>query len=210
MKSKYSTNTMSQYWLMGFVGGIMMIGALVLFLLSLMVGCVNSLSSGGGSSGSVIFALSIATGAAGSYLRYLSRQAQFDPTDTASSANISIAVAPVISEVKNDVGNKKEPINFSGERSLSNDAYKIFLVKKYDISKNDVLDKFIVMDKLFPTIDAALEAAHEIYSSIKDEIPPSDPIGTCPQCQADIARNSERCPKCDALFVGKHAKWKPI
>jgi hypothetical protein len=35
-------------------------------------------------------------------------------------------------------------------------------------------------------------------------------MGICPQCRVEIPKNSERCQFCNALFVGKHAKWKPI
>jgi len=51
---------------------------------------------------------------------------------------------------------------FIGEREISNDAYKIYLVKKYKIEKNLVLDSFILKDKLFKSIDEALSFAHSI------------------------------------------------
>ena len=44
-------------------------------------------------------------------------------------------------------------------RDLGNDGYKIFLVKKYKIEKNDALGKMIVGDRLFDTIDEALAYA---------------------------------------------------
>lgn len=46
-------------------------------------------------------------------------------------------------------------------RDLSADAYKIYLTRKYKIERNDVLDKFIVGDRLFEDIDAALRFADE-------------------------------------------------
>lgn len=48
-----------------------------------------------------------------------------------------------------------------GERDLSNKEYQIFLVKKYDIEKNDVLSIFIADGKSYETIADALSAAHE-------------------------------------------------
>lgn len=48
------------------------------------------------------------------------------------------------------------------DKNLSNDAYKIYLVKKYEIEKNDVLAKFICNDRLFATVDEALEFAHSL------------------------------------------------
>ena len=52
--------------------------------------------------------------------------------------------------------------SFSGETNLSNDAYKIFLTKKYLIEKNEALGQFILQDKLFSTIDEALEYANNL------------------------------------------------
>lgn len=46
---------------------------------------------------------------------------------------------------------------FSGEKFLTNDAFKIFLSKKYNIKKNDLFNKFGVNDTiLFDTLDQAL------------------------------------------------------
>jgi ABC-type multidrug transport system fused ATPase/permease subunit len=47
------------------------------------------------------------------------------------------------------------------EMSLTNDAYKIYLVKKYPLEFNDVLKKYIFKDKLFDTVDDALVAVHQ-------------------------------------------------
>ncbi len=48
---------------------------------------------------------------------------------------------------------------FNGPNELSNDSYKLFLVEKYKISKNDPLNKYVCNDKLFPSVDEALEHA---------------------------------------------------
>jgi hypothetical protein len=47
------------------------------------------------------------------------------------------------------------------EKTLVNDAYKIYLVKKYPLEFNDVLKKYIYKDKLFESVDAALVAVHQ-------------------------------------------------
>lgn len=44
---------------------------------------------------------------------------------------------------------------------LTNDAYKIYLVRKYKIERNDALKKVIVKDRLFETIDDALVFADQ-------------------------------------------------
>ena len=51
---------------------------------------------------------------------------------------------------------------FSGEKSLANDSYKIFLVKKYGIEKNEALGKIICQGKLFDDTEQALQHAAEI------------------------------------------------
>jgi hypothetical protein len=49
-----------------------------------------------------------------------------------------------------------EETSFSGEKNLKNDAYKIFLVKTYDIERIESLDKFSCKGKLFDSVDEAL------------------------------------------------------
>ena len=57
--------------------------------------------------------------------------------------------------------NSIEKIN----KSLDEDAYKIYLVKKYKIDFNAVLNKYIYKEVLYGNIELALSAAHsdEIY-----------------------------------------------
>jgi hypothetical protein len=49
-----------------------------------------------------------------------------------------------------------------GDKTLANDAYKIYLVKKYQLEFNDVLKKYIFDDKLFDSVDDALIAVMEV------------------------------------------------
>jgi len=76
-----------------------------------------------------------------------------------------------------------EVSKFNGDKTLDNDAYKIFLSKKYNIKKNDLFNKFEVNDtKLFDTLDEALLFAfneelnlfnaqdNEVKTSYKDEL----------------------------------------
>lgn len=69
----------------------------------------------------------------------------------------------------NPIPNKSSSVptlTFDGDKSLTNDAYKIYLVKKYGIEKNEALGKFIVSDKLFNSIEEALS-----YVSVIEETP---------------------------------------
>jgi len=52
--------------------------------------------------------------------------------------------------------------SFSGEADLSNDSYILYLTKKFDIQKNDVLNKYVVGEGLYSTLDNALEKCHQL------------------------------------------------
>ena len=61
-------------------------------------------------------------------------------------------------------------IVFSGEKVLTNDGYKIYLVKKHAIEKNDVLGKFVCSEQLFESIDEALAFADSLENSESEVI----------------------------------------
>lgn len=46
------------------------------------------------------------------------------------------------------------------DRNLTNESYRLWLVNTYKISRNDVLDRFIIEDQTFESLDAALGHAH--------------------------------------------------
>lgn len=48
------------------------------------------------------------------------------------------------------------------ERTLDNDAYKVYLVEKHKIKINEVLKKYFVDGKLYDAVDLALARAHEL------------------------------------------------
>jgi hypothetical protein len=56
-------------------------------------------------------------------------------------------------------------LNFDGDKSLENDSYKIYLVKKYGIEKNEALGKIICQGKLFEDTEQALQHAAELDGS---------------------------------------------
>jgi hypothetical protein len=57
------------------------------------------------------------------------------------------------------------PQKFEGERTLANDAYKLWLTARYSIKRNDVLDSYVIGERLFPSVHAALEYAKEQQDS---------------------------------------------
>ena len=57
---------------------------------------------------------------------------------------------------------KSERKTFIGERIITNDKYKLYLVDKYFIKKNEVLNQYICNEKLFTSVDEALEHAASV------------------------------------------------
>ena len=60
------------------------------------------------------------------------------------------------------VNTAQTPRSFSGAKALMNDSYVLYLVEKYSIEKNLVLDQLIVGDKIFSNVDDALAFVHAI------------------------------------------------
>ena len=108
---------------------------------------------------------------------------------------------------------------FDGVNSLEHDAYKIFLTKKYSIARNDALNKIICKDKLFDSIDEALNYAVicEIDNDnfikpkkikIKKE-QPENVDAICPNCSSLVNMSDLDCWKCDVSF-SQQSTFKPI
>ena len=51
---------------------------------------------------------------------------------------------------------------YSGPKDVGHDAYKLYLVNKYGIEKNSVLDQLTCGQRLFPSVAEALLFAHEL------------------------------------------------
>jgi hypothetical protein len=73
-----------------------------------------------------------------------------------SNKNINF-VEPVI--------NESQIASYEAEKDLDSDAYKIFLVAKYKVRKNEVLGKYEFNNQLFDNVDFALEHVHKIEIS---------------------------------------------
>ena len=56
---------------------------------------------------------------------------------------------------------RKNP-KYLGNRILSEDAYKLFLIKEYGIERNEVLNKFTCKNKIFEDLNEVLAYAHKI------------------------------------------------
>jgi hypothetical protein len=77
----------------------------------------------------------------------------------------AVGVAPLVKAPQPEEVNSKdstlpETTPFSGERTLANDAYKLWLAAHYRIERNEIFDSFVVRDHIFPELEAALGYAH--------------------------------------------------
>lgn len=50
---------------------------------------------------------------------------------------------------------------FSGQSDLTSDAYRLWLTKKYDISRNELFDKYIYNENIYDSLDAVIAYVHE-------------------------------------------------
>ena len=88
---------------------------------------------------------------------------------------IGIGIIYVIKNRKVDKTSKSDN-NFVGTKSLDNDSYKIYLTQTYQIEKNQSLEKFICIGKLFESIDdalvyaASIDAANYLKQASKNSI----------------------------------------
>ncbi len=58
--------------------------------------------------------------------------------------------------VKYDNDRVPNEIKFEGDKVLTNDAYKLYLVNKFKVTKNDVFNKYVYQEKLFESLDELL------------------------------------------------------
>ena len=58
--------------------------------------------------------------------------------------------------IKYDIVRAPNETSFSGDKELTNDAYKLYLVNKFKVTKNDVFNKYVYREKLFDSLDELL------------------------------------------------------
>ena len=72
----------------------------------------------------------------------------------------------LVSQQSQSVGsshpNQVSARSFDGERELTNDAYKIYLTKKYNFEKNEILGKIACEGSLFDSVEQALMHAQKL------------------------------------------------
>lgn len=114
---------------------------------------------------------------------------------------------------KSEEVTKLEDNGFTGKSLLDNDAYKIYLTRQYSIEHNSVLGKYISQDKLFDTVDEALNYAKEVdwkKFGIVDGIVKAKIFGDgqliCPKCYVRNEPTRKNCRYCDyELIAGDYS-----
>lgn len=84
-----------------------------------------------------------------------------DATPPSSDSTPSFKPHPIFPYVS---GEKIED-EFKGERDITSLPYQLFLTKKFDIEKNLTLEKFVIGQDVFHTLDDSLNEAHTRYES---------------------------------------------
>tara|TARA_B100001093_G_C26466306_1_gene858650 strand:- start:76 stop:672 length:597 start_codon:yes stop_codon:yes gene_type:complete len=56
-------------------------------------------------------------------------------------------------------------ISFEGNKDINDDAYQLYLVEKYNIKKNDTLNKFVLNKKPYSDLLEVLKIAHDLETS---------------------------------------------
>ena len=123
---------------------------------------------------------------------------------------------------------KTAPERFAiNDRTLGNDAYKLYLTKHFKIEHNETLKQYVFDNKLYSSLDEALQAAHdadlaqikrreewamklaEARQSLSE--PPPGANAVCPQrdCGALVLNDDSQCWKCGADFTHPQG-WKPL
>lgn len=81
--------------------------------------------------------------------------------------------------------------NFAGDKELSNDSYVLYLVDKYQIEKNLVLDQHIACNKIFPSIHEALTYVHLIECPLNVK---TEPVSTNHIAEIESLNSIEKNP----------------
>ncbi len=106
---------------------------------------------------------------------------------------------------------KFDNFTFIGERLISNDKYKLFLVEKYQIKKNEVLNQYLCDDKLFTTVDEALAHAATREELQQKEITERELLRVQDERKQQIEKNEKlrlQKKKADEDELQKQIAWK--
>ncbi len=82
-----------------------------------------------------------------------------------------VALAAIPSLPKQEEGQETANRRYCDERNIQLEKYQLFLTEKYSIQKNATLEKYVIGDSLFGTLEDALKYANdkEIQEEIQEE-----------------------------------------
>jgi len=97
-----------------------------------------------------------------------------------------------------------EKYEYTGEASLNNEGYKIYLTKQYNIEKIETIGKFQSQDKTFEKVFDALRYAQSIDRGIALEyLDEMDPISSSGISKPEIENTSSEKPLTDKIVNAK-------
>ena len=73
-----------------------------------------------------------------------------------------------LNDKKENYTSEKNKKRFNGVRKVENDEYQLYLVEKYNIKKNETLNKFVLNDKPYQDLIEVLNVAHNIEINNSD------------------------------------------
>jgi hypothetical protein len=117
---------------------------------------------------------------------------------------IGLVIVALLSPAQDLESQPTIPKQFEGERALTNDAYKLWLTSRFSIKRNDVLDSYVIGERLFPDVQSALDYAKEQHDA---------EIAAAESEEAAIAEKRERqraaAQKAYEEADAEFQRWKP-
>ena len=68
-----------------------------------------------------------------------------------------------VEAIKTTASRKQKQSDFEGERDISSSSYQLFLTREYEIEKNATLEKYVIGNDVFTTLEESLREADRRY-----------------------------------------------
>lgn len=86
-------------------------------------------------------------------------------------ALIALIAIPKLDKESNQSQKQSEDISqFNGEPDIKSEAYQLYLTRKFNIERNIVLEKYVVKDKIFSTLEDALKYADILNKELENNL----------------------------------------
>jgi hypothetical protein len=145
-------------YLQGFIGLIMVVVGIPVFLLGLIAVLTFGNSEGGGP---LLIGFVLTFG--GGYMSYLSKQTHRSIDMYGSPDDVSQLSKNPQTQISQKVDRASSTHDqFDGLRDTNSEEYMLHLVEKYNIKKNETMNRFVFDKKPFNELSGAIEAAHKV------------------------------------------------